>query len=322
MSGTFKTRLMSLKFSHLSYFVTIAEEGSFQGAATRLHLSQPTLSRQIRELENQVESELFMRGKSGSSLTPAGEALLIRARSILEAREALFRSMLSFQQQELRLGYLATSLFGPVGDGVAQLRRFYPEAAIRVIEASPGRQIEMLGQGELQIAFLGHFEAEVGPDIHLHTLYSVPLVAVLPVAHRLTERNLLRLEELSQESFLGLQEELFPGRQALLADLCRRAGFAVEFRHLADSLLSLFSLVAHGQGISLVPAGAAALGFSQITFLPISNPQAEVSFMAATRRGEKSLLVEKVLEFCRECGNRLEPAAAARLPEATVGSHH
>lgn len=80
---------MPTKFSHLSYFVAVAEEKSFSGAAARLHLSQPTLSRQIRDLEEFLEVELLIRGRAGVTLTQAGELLLRHARSLLASREAL-----------------------------------------------------------------------------------------------------------------------------------------------------------------------------------------------------------------------------------------
>lgn len=85
--------VMDFKFSHLIYFVAIAEEGSFQQAALRLHLSQPTLSRQIKVLESRFGVSLFLRSKTGTSLTPAGNAFLHRARSMIAARESLLCSM-------------------------------------------------------------------------------------------------------------------------------------------------------------------------------------------------------------------------------------
>ncbi len=84
---------MLTKFSHLSYFVAIAEEQSFNKAAARLHLSQPTLSRQIRDLETQLGVELFVRGRDGTTLTKAGELMLEHARDLLAEREALVRAV-------------------------------------------------------------------------------------------------------------------------------------------------------------------------------------------------------------------------------------
>lgn len=88
---------MDTKFSHLVYFVTIAEEGSFHAAALRLHLSQPTLSRQIKELESRFGVQLFLRSKNGISLTAAGAALLLRARRMLQTRESLVGSMRGYE---------------------------------------------------------------------------------------------------------------------------------------------------------------------------------------------------------------------------------
>ena len=89
---------MDTKFSHLVYFVTIAEEGSFHAAALRLHISQPTLSRQVKALEARFGVQLFLRSKAGISLTAAGEALLSRARRMMETRESLLSSMGPYAQ--------------------------------------------------------------------------------------------------------------------------------------------------------------------------------------------------------------------------------
>lgn len=308
---------MEVKFSHLAYFVAIAEEQSFSGGALRLHLSQPTLSRQMKELETRLEMDLFVRGKSGVTLTEAGQAFLIRARAMLQSREALLLCMKSFAGEALKVGYVAPSLFGAVGEGIAEMRRRQPTAAIEVVEAAPGRQVDMLLAAEIDVAFLGHFQAEVPDQIQLHSLYPIPLAAVLPASHPLAQRTSVQLGALRDEAFLALREELFPGRREAVAELCRSAGFEAAFEpRLADSLISLFGLVAHGQGVSLVPSCAAAIGFAQVAFVKVEGPLAEVPFLAATRQGHSHPMLELALELCRSFGQR---GPAPPLPSLRAG---
>lgn len=270
-----------ITFTLLEYFVAVAEERTISRGALRLHISQPALSRQLRELEARFGVALLLRSRNGVSLTPAGEALLARARSLLQRRDMLVQSMAARSQtsgcdqetldrsasgstgKELTIGYIAPSLFGAVGAAVAELRKRHPHLSLRAVEASPGLQPDMLRRGELDIAFLGQFPDSCAGPIRLIPVYRVPLCLVVPGRHALAIRPAVKLHELAHEPFVGLRDELYPGRQETTSHLCRQAGFTPTFVELADGHISLFSLIAHGRGLALLPAYASALGPGQ-----------------------------------------------------------
>lgn len=309
-----------ITFTLLEYFVAVAEEGTISRGALRLHVSQPSLSRQLKELEARFGVVLLLRSRNGVRLTPAGEALLARARSLLQRRDRLLQSMAAYRRgagheqetlhrsvggstaQELKVGYIAPSLFGAVGAAVAELRERHPRLSLRVVEASPGLQPDMLGRGELDVAFLGQFPESYAGPITLIPVYRVPLRLVVPARHPLAIRSSVKLHELAHEPFVGLREELYPGRQETASRLCRQEGFTPTFVELADSHISLFSLIAHGRGLALLPAYASSLTYRQITFVPLDHPLAEVSFYAATRPDDEHPRVTEILSLCRAHG--------------------
>lgn len=293
---------MDVTFSQLTYFVAVAEEQSFNRGAARLHLSQPTLSRQLSELEGRLGVQLFLRSRSGTVLTEAGQAFLRRARALLEAREAMQLDLRPATACPLKVGYIAPSLFGAVGEAISDMRRIYPDLTIQIVEAAPGKQPEMLLRDEIDIAFLGHFEGAVSEQIECTALYRIPLSLVIPVDHPLASRGFALLREIHDERYIGLREDLYPGRQASIQQLARTGGFEIAFQEESDSLISLFATVAHQRGASLVPSCASALTYPGVSFIPVAHPDAEVDFVAATRRGSRNPYVQHILELCRAHG--------------------
>ncbi len=293
---------MDVTFSQLSYFVAVAEEQSFNRAAGRLHLSQPTLSRQLSELEGRLEVQLFVRSRGGTSLTEAGQAFLRRARALLEAREAMQIDLRPALTEPLRVGYIAPSLFGAVGEAIADMRRLYPGLTIQIVEAPPGKQPEMLLHNEIDIAFLGQFDGPVSDGVQCTALYRIPLAMVVPVDHPMASRGFVLLRELQDETFISLRDDLYPGRQASIQKLARLGGFEIAFKEEADSLISLFATIAHQRGASLVPSCASALTYPLVTFVPVAHPEAEVEFVAATRANTNNPYVSHILELCTAHG--------------------
>ena len=293
---------MDIEFRHLLYFIAVAEEQSFNRGAQRLSISQPTLTRQLSELEARLEVKLFLRNRSGVSLTEVGLRFLSHASAIVAEHNAMLLEMRAYTRSRLRIGYIAPSLFGPVGEAIAQTRQTHPQTTIEIVEAAPGLQLEMLSTGRIDLAFVGHCQAGLDEQFQVHPLYQIPLAVVFPVEHRLAVRPQVGLSELAGETFLGLQEELFPGRQNLIAQLCLEAGFQIGFEQLADSLISLLTLIGHGQGISLVPMDACAIAHPRVVFVPLEGQPAGVYFHAAVRKDTQCPAIDNLLKLCRSYG--------------------
>jgi LysR family transcriptional regulator, benzoate and cis,cis-muconate-responsive activator of ben and cat genes len=291
---------MDIEFRHLAYFQAIAQEESFNRGAARLHISQPTLSRQMSALECYLDVKLFERSRSGVTLTDAGRHFLAKATKLLEAKQELLDSMRSGPIERLRIGYLAPSLFGRVGEAIHSFRQQWPELEIQITESSPRRQIELLSRSQIDIAFLGHSESDLPENLELLPLYSLPLVAVLPVTHPLAKESKIDLLSLKEERFLGLKEELFPGRQAIVSGACLKAGFDIRFSDLADSLISLLVLVGHGQGVTLIPQDSLAIAHPQVVFVPLAGENPAICFHSAIRSDEERPMIRDLLDLIRE----------------------
>ncbi len=295
---------MEIEFRHLQYFVAVAEERSLNRAAARLHLSQPTLTRQLGQLEEHLGVKLLDRHRSGVTLTEAGETFLGRARAVLAEQQALLAEMKGFAGgDKLRIAYIARSLFGPVGRAMAELRRRHPEMTLEIVEAPPTLGFQMLMRQEVDVAFVGFWETEPPLELEARALFQNPLSAVLPRSHRLAGRDSIDLAELADDTFVVLRDDLFPGRRSTIRRACREAGFEVRFEQTGDSLLSLLSLIEHEQGVSLVPFDAAAMAPPRVVFVPLTGPAGKmVVFHALVCRGVDNVLRDELMELCREAG--------------------
>jgi DNA-binding transcriptional LysR family regulator len=287
---------MEIEFRHLRYFVAVAEERNFTRAAARLHISQPTLGRQISDIESWLQVRLLNRVRGGLELTESGQEFLEHAYSLLNGSDQLLAAMQRRSKHPLQIGYMASSLFGPVGEAIKRFQESFP---IHLVEASPGAQLELLRANKLDIAFIGHKREKEPCDLVFHQLHDLELQAVLPSNHALADRASIHLRELADQPFVGLNDKLFPGRQALIQEFCNQVGFTANFAHLADGLVSLLAVIGHGQGVSLIPADAATLPHPHAVFVPIKEKSVAILFRAAVRRGKLRPEIRTLLKFCQ-----------------------
>ena len=292
-----------MELRHLRYFVTVAEELNISRASARLRISQPAVSRQLRDLEEELRVALFRREKHGLKLTPAGEAFLAHARDLLRRSGDAVKQMAAFNQQPkqtLAVGYIApvlTSLLTPA------LRRFsQARAAVEVSlrEMSPAEQVKALRADRIDLALLGNPCLEVEREFTVTALTRIPFQAVLPDNHLLALRKRIGLAELEGEPFIGFSEETFPGRSAAICAGCQAAGFTPRFRHHVENLTALLALVAAGKGVTLAPAEVSQLAHPQAVFVPLKPPVPSVVSAAARRKDDTNPLVKELLECCRD----------------------
>lgn len=277
-----------MQLEPLRYFVAAAEELSFSRAAERSHVTQPALSRSIARLERELGVALFERRKQRVHLSPAGRALLPRARRILcdvETTVQQLREEFAGAARVLRLGFLAPFLDDLVAPAVRALRRRAPRVKVALFELAPRAQLERLLAGELDAALVGNLDEAERARVRVQRLVRHPLAAVLPVEHPLAGKKSLGLGELSEEPFLSLSESAFPGRRAALARWTAEAGFEPDLAGELDSLPLLLAAVAAGEGVALLPRHAEKLPHAGARFVRLA-PAPETELLLVTRRGE------------------------------------
>jgi DNA-binding transcriptional LysR family regulator len=291
-----------MELRHLRYFVTVAEELNISRASARLRISQPAVSRQLRDLEEELRVELFRREKHGLKLTPAGEAFLAHARDLLRRSGDAVKQMAAFSQrpkETLTVGYIAPILACTLTPALRRFSQAHADVEVALRELSPGEQVKALRAGRIDLALLGNPSPGLEREFTLTVLRRIPFEAVLPDNHLLALRKRIALAELKDDPFIGFSEETFPGRNAAICAGCQAAGFTPRFQHHVENLSALLAFVAADKGVTLAPAEVSQLSHPQAVFIPLKPPVPSVISAAARRKDDTNPLLKQLLESCR-----------------------
>jgi DNA-binding transcriptional LysR family regulator len=245
-----------MELRHMRYFVAVAEERSFTRAAARLHLAQPSLSRQIRDLEDELGVLLLHRGKGGITLTAAGNEYLAQARKLLADSAAAIRVTQAAGRSEYRR-LLIGSVERLISSGLLQkvLTSFAscrPEVRVELREHFSVDQHRLIAANELDAGFV----YRPPEDNSLYDCFIVledHHVAALPAGHRLAGKAKLFLRDLAGEPFVQFSRHLWPERIDVIANKCVEAGFTMQVVQEGQRLHSLIEFVAQGMGVAIVP---------------------------------------------------------------------
>lgn len=244
--------MADLKLRDLRYLVAVADTRHFGRAATACHVSQPTLSAQLKKLEAYLGVQLIERGTRRASLTGAGQRVVARARAMLEAGDDIVEIARSFGDPlagRLRLALLPT--IGPylLPRITPRLRKALPRLELLLYEYQTAPMLERLRAGEIDAGILA---LPVDLDgLEALPLYDEPFVLVAPADHRLAKGGPVRTADLAGEAVLLLEDGHCLRDQAL--DICSRAGLHEKQDFRATSLETLRQMVASGAGVTLLP---------------------------------------------------------------------
>jgi len=263
-----------LKLKDLRYLVAVADTRHFGRAAERCFVSQPTLSAQLKKLEDYLGVQLIERHPRHIALTDAGEQVVARARRMLEAAEevlALARTHRDPLGGRLRVALLPT--IGPylLPQIAAAIRKALPRLTLLLYEFQTTVMLQKLHSAEIDLGILA-LPIELD-GLACRELYEEPFQVALPAEHRLAKRATLRLEDLQAESLLLLEEGHCLRDQALA--LCSRAGAHENQDYRATSLETLRQMVATGAGVTLLPelASRGVYGAARgVAIRPLSRP--------------------------------------------------
>jgi len=245
-----------MELRHLRYFVAVVEEGSLTVAAERrLHTSQPSLSRQIRDLEYQVGAELLSRSVHGVELTAAGKAFLDHARLALMQVDAAVEAARRAAQpakKTFAIGFQTGHEMSWLPRAMTVLRDELKSIEVKVSSDYSPDLAEALLRGRLDLAFL---RVEPAYDLGYHVVDREPLIVLMPSDHRLTARQAIHPRELAGEIFIGGSNKATV-LHAVTEKYLRRSGVDIKLDHGVDNLAMAISLVASTRGLALMPAYA------------------------------------------------------------------
>jgi LysR family hca operon transcriptional activator len=245
-----------MELRHLRYFVAVVEEGSFTTAAEGpLHTSQPSLSRQIRDLEYEVGAELLSRSVHGVELTAAGKAFLDHARLALMQVEAAVEAARRAAQparKTFAIGFQTGHEINWLAPAMHVLRDELQNIEVTVSSDYSPDLAAALARGRLDLAFM---RVEPGYDLEYHVVDREPLIVLMPSDHRLAAKQAIHPRELVGEIFIGGANKASVLR-AVTEDYLRRSGVDIKLDHGVDNMAMAMSLVASTRGLALMPAYA------------------------------------------------------------------
>ncbi|MDE1187266.1 MAG: LysR family transcriptional regulator [Pantoea sp.] len=260
-----------MELRHLRYFIAVAETGSLTEAAEhRLFTSQPSLSRQIRDLEDQVGTPLLNRSARGVELTPAGQAFIDHARLALHqvdaAVEAARRAVLPAKQR-FALGFLTGQEMNWLPKAMQVLREELPNIDVTVSSDYSTDLADAVARGKLDLAFM---RAEPDYDLTYQTVAQEPLVVLMPSDHALAARPFVRAQDLVDQPFIGMASKARELR-AVIDRYLDLEGVQVLPSQEVDNPAMVMSLVASTRGLTLIPAYVQNLMPWSVTSRPLGG---------------------------------------------------
>ena len=271
-----------MELRHLRYFVTVAEELHFGRAAKRLCISQQPLSRQIRDLEDELGVQLFYRTKRTVRLTEVGEIFLEEARKTLE--QANFAVQLVQQASKGEIGRIAIAFTGSALNivlpaTVRQFKTLYPQVDLTLKRLQTVEQVEAIHSRQIDVGLL---HPPINDDtLILETVYQENLVVALPDTHPLAkdESNSISLKQLANEPFILFPRYIGSVLYDQIINLCRQAGFSPNVVQEAMPQQTILGLVAAGIGVSLIHSSVQTVGRSGVIFRSLmeSTPKLETA---------------------------------------------
>jgi len=285
-----------MELRHLRYFVAVAEEGGITNAAERrLHTAQPSLSRQIRDLELEVGVPLLERSARGSALTPAGRTFLDHARLALLQVEAAGEAARRAAQPEKAafvIGFLAGQELVWLPETLRILREEQPDLEITLASQPSPELAGALMRGKVDVAFLRR-EAQA-PGLAFKFLVKEPLVVVLPAGHRLAARKEINPRDLAGQTYIT-PTRVAPALKAAIEDYTAKSGVTLKPEYDAENLSSVLSLVTSTGGVTLLPLYVQMMLSPSVVIRPLQGEVPTIDLVLGYSRSNTSPLLKRFL---------------------------
>jgi LysR family hca operon transcriptional activator len=298
-----------MELRHLRYFVAVAEAGSLTVAAVqRLHTSQPSLSRQIRDLEKELGVQLLTRRARGIELTPAGRAFLDHARLVLsqvEAASEAARRAAHPSKPCFTMGFLTGHELKWMPEALRILRDELPNIDVMISSQYSPLLADGLSKGKIDAAFL---RRERGvPELAFRHLVKEPLMVVLPSGHRLAALKSIGPKDLEGEIFVTVSKTA-PVLRVVIDNYFKRSGIRITPVHEADHLAMGMALIASTGGVGLLPAYAQNFLPSSVTSRPLKGNVPTVDLVLGYKKSNQSpvltLLLSRLDELVARASNK------------------
>ncbi len=291
-----------MELRHLRYFVAVAEALSFTKAAEKLRLAQPSLTRQVRNLEEEIGVQLLDRSGNHVELTEEGKVFLTDSKKVLalcDESVANVQRMNRGEHFQLNIGYVASIHHALLPATLGAFRKVCPGVALNLFDMTSFEQLQALEARTIDLGFLGLPPALAIRGLLSECVIHDAMLVVVPTGHPLAKKAKVKLEDLESQFFIGMSGKTHPGVRAWVLQVCRDAGFSAKILQEADTEATALRFVADGLGVSLMPEQFAGLPREGVRFLPLTPPLLRESSMA-WRADNASKPLEDYLQIVRD----------------------
>jgi LysR family transcriptional regulator, benzoate and cis,cis-muconate-responsive activator of ben and cat genes len=272
-----------MELRQLRYFVAVAQELSFTRAAQKLHLAQPALSRQIRQLEEEIGVRLLERNRRSTHLTDAGRVFLGEACALLEQTERAVRAAQKTDRAaagQLNIGYV-WGLFHSLAPAIiGRFRQLLPDIAVNLFDLTATEQADALVEGKLDAGFIGFAQEADTAGLAKRKVGTSLFVAALPEKHPVARKSPVPLRALADDLFIMISEQSYPGASHYVSEACERAGFRPKIARTVERGYTILGLVAARCGVALLPESLRNLPHPGVIFRPLLDPPQGDLFIA------------------------------------------
>jgi LysR family transcriptional regulator, hca operon transcriptional activator len=283
-----------MELRHLRFFIAVAETGSLTVAAEkRLNTAQPSLSRQMRDLEAELGCELMIRGARGVELTAAGRVLLDHARAVLLQVEAAKEATRRAAKASFVIGFLTGYEFEWLSAVMAIMRDRLPNTEVVILSLSSPDLADGLARGKIDLAFLRH--ERNAPGVTFTLLRNEPLMVLMPADHRLAVRDAVRSEDIVDEQLIGVPADKSPALRAVTDAYGAQLGIDLTPDHNVDNISMMISLVASTGGIALAPIYARNLLPPTVISRPLAGVPPTIDLSLGYNEANTSPLLKAIV---------------------------
>jgi len=292
-----------MELRHLRYFVAVAEEENVTRAALKLHVSQPALSRQVRDLEDELGFPLLERSAKSVRLTGAGREFLKQSRAVLAHVEEAVTSARAVASggNELHVGYAMSPTVRILPQTLRMFQAAMPRTKVKLHDLSTEEMLTGLRAEKLQIAFMVHSNLALMRGLQMEDLTSLPVCLAVAPAHPLASRKTVKISEIAQHPLIAFSRGEYPDYHEMLATWFEKAPAKPHIAEEHDSVASLIAAVEAGDGVALVTESMACVAGPRLSLIKITPAPSPLIIAAVWPDGKLSTAAEQFLSCARKC---------------------
>jgi len=290
-----------MELRHLRDFVAVAEIGSVTRAATKIRVAQPSLTRQLKNLEEELGVRLLNRSHTGVSLTDEGRAFLLSAKRVLALTAesvAALRRTTERDQPQLAIGYVASVHCELLTQTLTDFRREHPDVGVNLFEMRTDEQLSALEESKLHIGFIAPERDVNGTILRVARITQHDILVAVPRNHALCRKPRLARGDLKTCFVVGFAETCWPGWRNWISQILGASGLHLQILQEAENEAAALKLVGFGLGVAFVPEALARIPYAGVRFRPL-DPAAKINSFVVWRIDDQSKYVGQYIDVVK-----------------------